>query len=85
MLGRHGFAPPHVKSQVKGRSLSFYAPGAAPKFLVCRRCDRGQTYCNENCANDARRQNQCEVGQRMLRISAVVVTKLSMRSAYTSA
>ena len=44
------------------------------RFFLCARCraqaligrcrDRGQVYCSDGCADDARRQNQREAGQR---------------------
>lgn len=32
--------------------------------VICRRCDRGQMYCNQGCARDARRRNQRDAGHR---------------------
>jgi hypothetical protein len=34
------------------------------QVLVCRWCDRGQIYCADSCAQDARRQAQREASQR---------------------
>lgn len=34
------------------------------QVLVCRRCDRGQTYCGQNCALDVRRSSQREARRR---------------------
>jgi hypothetical protein len=34
------------------------------QVLICRRCDRGQIYCTETCAQDARRDNQRQARRR---------------------
>ena len=34
------------------------------QVLICRRCDRGQRYCNRGCAREARRQRQREAAAR---------------------
>ena len=34
------------------------------QVLICRRCDRGQRYCNRGCAQEARRQRQREAAAR---------------------
>jgi hypothetical protein len=34
------------------------------QVLVCRRCDRGQIYCTQGCAHDARRDHQREARRR---------------------
>ena len=34
------------------------------QVLICRRCDRGQRYCNRGCAREARGQRQREAAAR---------------------
>jgi len=34
------------------------------QVLICRSCDRGQIYCNEGCAREARGERQREAGRR---------------------
>lgn len=73
---RAGEARPRSRRQQPGRCCSDIGTGASGRLflcatplcrtqtIVCSRCDRGQIYCAQGCAGEARRRKQREAGQR---------------------
>jgi hypothetical protein len=62
-------APVHLSSQgdscVAGRPARlFWCCGCRAQVLICSRCDRGQIYCLDGCAGEARRRAQRAAGRR---------------------
>jgi hypothetical protein len=42
----------------------FLCQGGRAQVLICSHCDRGQMYCTEGCARQARRRSQRQAGRR---------------------
>ena len=53
------------RNAAEATSLRFFlCARCRHQVVICRRCDRGQTYCSKACAQEARRSNQRDAGRR---------------------